>query len=81
MDRGDMPRSSVDLFLSFKRNIAHPNDDDEKDEKLVYTLQDYLDIPPPRRSQIGIIKRMLAEQYPELDVSDIDAISFKPSSE
>lgn len=81
MDRGDMPRSSVDLFLSFKRNIAHPNDDDEKDEKLVYTLQDYLDIPPPRRSQIGIIKRMLAEQYPELDVNDIDAISFKPSSE
>lgn len=81
--RGDMPRSSVDLYLKFKTNAgdnnnnANHNDSEPMSEENMYRLHNYLDLPPPRMKQIGAIKQKLSEQYPDLNIDDIKTISFK----
>jgi hypothetical protein len=91
--RGDMPRSSVELYLRFKKNAEDNKDDningneDENEtesdnterpvKENMYRLHDYLGVPPPRMRSIAVIKQKLAEQYPDLNIETIDTISFK----
>jgi broad specificity phosphatase PhoE len=48
--------------------------------RVVFKLNDYLNIPPPRMTRIDIVKRKLAEQYPDdiPSVDEIENISFMP---
>jgi broad specificity phosphatase PhoE len=64
---GDVPRSSIDALVQFK-------DGTERALK----LEHYLSIPPPRTTRIGLIQRMLAEQYKDIDPDTIDTIVFMP---
>eukprot|EP00934_Nitzschia_sp_Nitz4_P003475 Nitzschia sp. Nitz4//scaffold81_size91200//86431//90899//NITZ4_005004-RA/size91200-augustus-gene-0.81-mRNA-1//-1//CDS//3329558764//3465//frame0 len=62
---GDMPRSSVDLKVTFRNGHQH-----------IFKLDDYLSIPPPRSTRIEHIKIKLAEQYATIDKEDIVDIHF-----
>ena len=70
---GDMPRSSIDVVVQLKNSKT----------KLALKLQDYLSVPPPRTTRIGLIGQMLAAQYPDkiANPDDIAAILFMPFSE
>lgn len=68
-DLGDKPRSSIDVSVICNN--------DESNMK-IYRLDDYLRIPSPRTTRLNIIKEMLAEQYPTLDVNAITCIKIMP---
>jgi broad specificity phosphatase PhoE len=60
---GDKPRSSIEL-------LVHLADGSTRH----LTLQDYLDVPPPRSQHVDVVCRMLCDQHGlrEADVSRID---------
>lgn len=61
---GESPQSSVDIAASFENGNTE-----------VYKLTDYLSIPPPRTTRFEIIKEKLAEQYPSINVDQIEDIT------
>jgi broad specificity phosphatase PhoE len=69
---GDKPKSSIEVAISFRSSPSLPK---------VFVLNDYLSIPPPRTIRMELVKQKLAEQYPTLDVSDIESIKFMPFTE
>lgn len=92
---GDLPRSSIDIHVRLKPskttksvNVGSSLEDkdrivDIKDvERIekVFKLHDYLNIPPPRMTQIDIVKQRLVEQYPtEINsVDSIESLTFMP---
>jgi len=75
--RGDMPRSSMDMSLRLKQGRNVSDTSELSVEERIYRLHDYLDVPPPRMRHIGVIKQKLAEEYPKLDANAIDTISFE----
>lgn len=66
---GDMPRSSIEVMVRLKHSGV----------TRLLKLEEYLSIPPPRTTQISLIKCMLEQQYPsEIKADDIDTIVFMP---
>ena len=68
-DRGSTPKSSIDLQVEFSSQPGN---------RVVYKLEDYLSIPPPRTLQLDIVKEKLAAQFPEIDKDDISRVVFMP---
>lgn len=66
---GEIPHSSVDIVAYFSNGKTE-----------VFKLTDYLSIPPPRTTRFEIIKNMLAEQYPSIDVDQIEDITVSQGS-
>ena len=58
--KGDTPKSSIGILVVLRSG-----------EEKMFTLQDYLSIPPPRTSRHDLIKKRLALQYDELEEEDI----------
>lgn len=82
---GNMPKSSIDLMVEFHSSTSAEEDaelkeDDEDDHRPTqklhqkqFKLSDYLSIPPPRTTQLNLVKKKLVEQYPE-DIGSVDRI-------
>ena len=66
---GATPKSSIDLQVEF---FSQPGN------RVVYKLEDYLSIPPPRTMQLDLVKQLLEQQYPEIDKDDISSVIFMP---
>lgn len=68
-ENGDMPRSSIDVMVKLKHS----------GETRLLKLEEYLSIPPPRTTQISLIKHMLEKQHPtEIKAKDIETIVIMP---
>lgn len=68
---GDIPRSSIDVIVKLKTTV---------EKELALKLEDYLSVPPPRTTQIDIVKQMLASKYPDIiqDPNDITSLLLMP---
>lgn len=86
-EQGDVPQSSINLRVQLqnKQQESSGGVGGAAGETTTTTtksliLKDYLNVPPPRTTQLGCIKYMLAEQYPEeiKDPNDIASIMFMP---
>jgi hypothetical protein len=94
-ERGDVPRSSINVEVQVKQRGQRSSGDDTggvggdggdgdtADETIVtksLTLENYLNVPPPRTTQFNCIQHMLAEQYPDeiQNANDIVRIRFMP---
>jgi len=72
---GDMPRSSIELQVKVKSDnpagvVTH-----------TVTLENYLDVPPPRTKRLNMIRKMIAEQHSNIipnedDIVSVDTCSF-----
>ena len=67
-ESGNMPKSSIDLIVEFKSKPGMKHE---------FKLADYLKIPPPRTTQLELVKEKLAQQY-GLDKQDITKVMFMP---
>ena len=67
---GDLPKSSIDIMVKY-----YNKDDPTIIEEKIFKLHDYLNIPPPRMSdiRINIVKETLVAQNPE-ELYSVDAI-------
>ncbi|KAL3931171.1 MAG: hypothetical protein SGBAC_011434, partial [Bacillariaceae sp.] len=87
---GNMPKSSIDVLVEFQNNENTSEEDAEsvnedrrsrppRNQKQ-FKLSDYLSIPPPRTTQVELVKEKLVEQYPEEihNVGSIKSIMFMP---
>ena len=67
-ESGNMPKSSIDLMVEFKSKPGMKHE---------FKLADYLKIPPPRTTQLELVKEKLVQQY-GLDKKDISKVMFMP---
>ena len=70
-ERGDVPRSSIDVMVKLKST----------GEQQILKLENYLSIPPPRTTHGRLIKHLLAEQHRSKipkGAQDIASVVFMP---
>ncbi|CAJ1937910.1 unnamed protein product [Cylindrotheca closterium] len=78
---GNMPKSSIDLLVEFHNDTTQvdaemTNEDTQSRQRTnqkQFKLTDYLSIPPPRTTQLELVKKKLVEQYPE-EIDNVDSI-------
>mmetsp|Transcript_31478 Transcript_31478/g.75951 ORF Transcript_31478/g.75951 Transcript_31478/m.75951 type:complete len:233 (-) Transcript_31478:563-1261(-) len=90
-----MSKSSIDLLVEFHTNSSDEdaetttitNEEDgtksrqpRKKNQKQFKVFEYLSIPPPRTTQLDLVKKKLVEQYPEEinNVDSIESIIFMP---
>jgi hypothetical protein len=83
-ERGDVPRSSINVQVQVKQQQQQQQSGGSSETNTIVTkcltLENYLNVPPPRTTQFNCIQHMLAEQYPDeiQNADDIVSIKFMP---